>query len=60
MYLHKTYSKICVGKYLCAAFPIQNNLNWAEALFPLLFIFASEYATKTDRRWENVDSNDLI
>jgi hypothetical protein len=45
-YLNKNYSKIRIGKHLSDTFPIQNNLNQEDALFPMLFIFASEYAIK--------------
>jgi hypothetical protein len=44
--LHETYSKVHIGKHLCDAFPIQNGLKQGDALFPLLFNFALEYATR--------------
>jgi hypothetical protein len=43
MCLNEAYSKICIGKHLCGAFPIQNGLKQGDALSPLLFNFALEY-----------------
>jgi hypothetical protein len=45
MRLNESYSKIRVGKYLSAKFPIQNSLKQGDALSPLLFNFALEYAS---------------
>jgi hypothetical protein len=42
--LNETYSKICIGKHLSESFPIQNGLKQGDALSPLLFNFALEYA----------------
>jgi hypothetical protein len=42
----ETYSKVCVGKLLSDKFPIQNGLKQGDALSPLLFSFALEYATR--------------
>ena len=44
MCLNETYSKVRVGKYLSDKFPIQNGLKQRDALSPLLFNFALEYA----------------
>jgi hypothetical protein len=44
MCLNETHSKVCIGKHLSDSFPIQNGLQ-QDALSPLLFIFALEYAT---------------
>jgi hypothetical protein len=44
MCLHETYSKVCVGRLLCDTFPIQNGLKQGDALSPLLFNFALDYA----------------
>jgi hypothetical protein len=44
MCLNETCSKIRTGKHLSGAFPIQNGLKWGDALSPLLFNFALEYA----------------
>jgi hypothetical protein len=46
MCLHETYSKQCTGKHLSDNFPIQNGLKQGDALLPLLFSFALEYAIK--------------
>jgi hypothetical protein len=42
--LNETYSKVHVGKLLSDKFPIQNGLKQGDALSPLLFNFALEYA----------------
>jgi hypothetical protein len=42
MCLNKTHSKVCIGKNLLGAFPIQNGLKQGNALSPLLFNFALE------------------
>jgi hypothetical protein len=44
--LNETYSKVRIGKYLSDNFPIQNGLKQGDALSPLLFNFALEYAIK--------------
>jgi hypothetical protein len=46
MSLNETYSKVQVGKLLSDKFPIQNGLKQGNALSPLLFNFALEYAIK--------------
>jgi hypothetical protein len=46
MCLNEAYSKVRIGKHLCDNFPIQNGLNKGDALSPLLFNFALEYAFK--------------
>jgi hypothetical protein len=46
MCLNETYSKICIGKHLSSTFPIQNGLKQGDALSPLLFNFALEYAIR--------------
>jgi hypothetical protein len=46
MCLNETYSKVRIGKYLSDNFPIQNGLKNGDALSPLLFNFALEYAIK--------------
>jgi hypothetical protein len=46
MCLNETYSKVGVGKFLCDKFPIQNGLKQGDALLPLLFNFALEYAVR--------------
>jgi hypothetical protein len=44
MYLNETYSKVRTGKHLSESFPIQNGLKQGDALSPLLFNVALEYA----------------
>jgi hypothetical protein len=46
MCLNETYSKVRVGKLLSDKFPIQNGLKQGDALSPLLFNFAVEYAIR--------------
>jgi hypothetical protein len=45
--LHETHSKVRVGKLLSDKFPILNGLKQGDALSPLLFDFALEYAIRT-------------
>jgi hypothetical protein len=44
MCVNETCSKVRVGKLLSDKFPIQNGLKQGDALSPLLFNFALEYA----------------
>jgi len=46
MYLNGTYSKVRVGKHLSDMFTIKNILKKRDALWPLIFNFALEYAIK--------------
>jgi hypothetical protein len=46
MCLNETYSKVRIGKILSDKFPIQNGLKQGDALSPLLFNFALEYAIR--------------
>jgi hypothetical protein len=46
MCLNETYSKVRIGKHLSCNFPIQNNLKQGDALSPLLFNLALEYAIR--------------
>ena len=46
MCLTETYSRVWVGKNLSAMFPIRNGLKQGEAISPLLFNFALEYAIR--------------
>jgi hypothetical protein len=52
MCLNETYNKVHIGKLLSDKFPIQNGLKQEDALLPLLFNFALEYAIP--KVWENV------
>jgi hypothetical protein len=42
--LNETYGKVRIGKYLSDTFPIQNGLKQRDALSPLHFKFAKEFA----------------
>jgi hypothetical protein len=46
MCLNEMYIKEQIGKYLSDSFPIQNDLKQGDALSPLLFNFALEYAIR--------------
>jgi hypothetical protein len=46
MCLNETYSKVCTGKLLSDKFPIQNDLKQGDALSPLIFNIALEYAIR--------------
>jgi hypothetical protein len=46
MCLNETYSKVCIGKHFPDSSPIQNGLKQGDALSPLLFNFALEYAIR--------------
>jgi hypothetical protein len=46
MCLNETYSKVHVGKLLSGTFPIQNGLKQGDAVLPLLFNFALQYAIR--------------
>jgi hypothetical protein len=40
------HSQVCIGKHLSDNFPIQNGLKQGDALSPLLFNLALEYAVR--------------
>jgi hypothetical protein len=46
MRLNETYSTVHTGEYQSQRFPIQNGLKRGDALSPLLFNFALEYALR--------------
>jgi hypothetical protein len=46
MCLSETYSRVQVGKHLSDRFPVKNGLKQGDALSPLLFNFALEYAIR--------------
>ena len=46
MCLTETYSRVWVGKNLSDMFPIRNGLKQGDALSPLLFNLALEYAIR--------------
>jgi hypothetical protein len=46
MCLNETYSRVRIGKNLSDKFTIENGLKQVDALSPLLFNFALEYAIR--------------
>jgi hypothetical protein len=46
MCLNEIYSRVRIGKNLSDKFTIENGLKQGDALSPLLFIFALEYAIR--------------
>ena len=46
MCLTETYSRVRVGKNLSDVFPIRNGLKQGDALSPLFFTYALEYAIR--------------
>jgi hypothetical protein len=46
MCLNETYSKVRIGNHMSDSFPVQNGLKQGDALTPLLFNFALEYAIR--------------
>ncbi|KAJ4426699.1 hypothetical protein ANN_26497 [Periplaneta americana] len=46
MYLSETYSRVRIGQFLSDAFPIHCGLKQGDALSPLIFNFALEYAIR--------------
>jgi hypothetical protein len=46
MFLNETYSEVHTGKHLPDTFPIKSGLNQGDALLPLFFDFALEYAIR--------------
>jgi len=51
MCLAETYSRVWVGKNLSDMFPIRNGLKQGDAVSPLLFDFALEYAIRCRSFW---------
>jgi len=46
MSLTETFSRVRVGKNVSDRFPVRNGLKQGDALSPMLFNFALEYATR--------------
>ena len=46
MCLNENYTRVWVGKQLSDMFPVTNSLKQVDALKPLLFKFALEYAIR--------------
>jgi hypothetical protein len=46
MCLNETYTRVCICKYFSDNFPIQSGLKQGDALSPLLFNSALEYAIR--------------
>jgi hypothetical protein len=46
MHLNEAYSKVHIGKHFSDSFPIQNGLKQGDALSPMFFNFALEYAIR--------------
>jgi hypothetical protein len=49
---NETYSKVRIGGHLSDSFPIQNGLKQGDALSPLLFNSALEYAIRKVQEYQ--------
>ena len=50
--LDGTWSKVRIGNYLSSSFPIKNSLKQGDALSPLPFNFALQYAIWKVQDWD--------
>jgi hypothetical protein len=50
--LNELYSKVRIGEHLSDSFPIQNGLEQGDALSPLLFNFALQYALRAVQEYQ--------
>jgi hypothetical protein len=46
MYINETYSKVCRGKNLSDAFPIQDGMKHGNALLPWFYNFALDILSR--------------
>ena len=52
MCLNETYCRVRVGKYLSDMFAVKNSVKEGDALSPLLFSFALDYAIRRlETKW---------
>jgi len=59
MGLIETYSRVWVGKHLSDMCPVRNGLKQGDAVWPLLFNFASEYDIRK-YLWHNQQINNIV
>jgi hypothetical protein len=50
----ETYRSVRVSKNLTDMFPVRNDLKQGDALSPLIFNFASEYAIRRVQEIQNI------
>jgi hypothetical protein len=52
MCLNETYSKVYIGKHFSGSFLVRNGLKQGDALSPLLFDVALEYAIRKVQEYQ--------